>query len=70
MLARTTLEALCEHEGVSKYKGIKLTSLFHTNLFPNLQKMKIFMPGVKIYGLNLDAMSFAKSAFSPLVRME
>jgi hypothetical protein len=57
-----------------KYKGVKLTSLFHTNLIPNLEKMKIFMLGVKIYAniahLNLDAMSFAKSAFSPFVRTE
>ncbi len=33
----------CEHKGVWN-KGVKLTSLFHTNLILNLEKMKIFIP--------------------------
>jgi len=55
--------------GYFKYfeiKEVELTSLFHPNLIPNLLKMEIFIPGVKIsqhiYSpLNPNAMSFAKS---------
>jgi hypothetical protein len=53
-------------------QGVELTSLFHPNLIPNLGKMKIFILWVKISQHNYpprnpNAMSFAKSVFTPLV---
>lgn len=53
---------------LKSFQGVKLTSLFHADLIPNLGKLKIFSPRVKIaqhiyQSLNQNAMSFAKSNF-------
>jgi len=62
-----------EHKGdnfnlLKSFQGVKLTSLFHADLIPNLGKLKIFSPRVEISqhiyrSLNQNPMSFAKSIF-------
>ncbi len=71
MLARTTLEALVNMRGYLKTlgkQGVKLTALFHPDLISNLEKMKIFVLGVKISHhiyIDPDVMSFANMIFTP-----
>jgi hypothetical protein len=71
MLARTTLEALVNMRGYLKTLGnqeIKLTTLFHPDLISHLEKMKMFVLGVKIsHQIYIDpnVMSFANSIFTP-----
>jgi hypothetical protein len=69
-VGQNNIKSFLEHEGL--FQPLKLTFSFHPNFIPNLKKMKIFIPGVKIFQhiypfLNPNAMSFSKSAFIPFV---
>jgi hypothetical protein len=48
-VGKKNIRSFCEHEGVFKpFRNLRAKLTFHLNLIPNLEKMKIFIPGVEI----------------------